>query len=196
MRVRVAMIIRCDGLGGAERSVRDLAAALDREQFDVRFYYLLSPPGPFAKEIASLGYRVENLHWRNGFSLAGRWRLLRALRRFHPMIIHDHIIPPFTRPLVKLACRRPVLHTEHGVAMRHAAGRERWRRLVVRFDLCFCNRVLANSLATREAVLQAFAFPSPEPKCCTQGSICSGSGPPLVRPQTGLDIALDSWGVF
>lgn len=152
------MLVWRDGYGGAERSVRDLAAALDRDQFDTRFYFLAEPRGQFAEEIADLGYVVENLHWGNGFSLAGRWRLLRALLRFDPMIIHDHLIPPLTRPLVKLACRCPVLHTEHGEAMRHAAGQGGWRRLATRFDLHFCDRVLANSYASREAVRRAYQF--------------------------------------
>lgn len=75
------------------------------------------------------------------------------------MIIHDHIVPPFSRPLVKLVCRRPVLHTEHGAAMRHAAGLGGWRRLVARLDLWFCDRVLANSFACRDAVLRAYRLP-------------------------------------
>jgi glycosyltransferase involved in cell wall biosynthesis len=156
VRVRVATLIWRDGYGGAERSVRDLAAALDRDQFDMRCYFLAGPRGSFAEEIADLGNVVENLHWRNGFSLAGRWRLLQALHLFDPMIVHDHNIPLLTRPLVKLACRCPVLHTEHGVAMRHAAGQDSWRRLIARFDLRFCDRVLANSYASQEAVRRAY----------------------------------------
>ena len=159
MKVRVAILNWRGAYGAAGRSIWDLAAALDRDQFEARFYFLAGSPGPFAEEIASLGYEVENLHWRDGFSLAGRWRLLRALRRFHPMIIHDHIVSPFTRPLAKLVCRRPVLHTEHGAAIRHAAGLAGWRRLVARLDLWFCDRVLANSFACRDAVLRAYRLP-------------------------------------
>jgi glycosyltransferase involved in cell wall biosynthesis len=156
VRVRVATLIWRDGYGGAERSVRDLAFALDRDQFDMRFYLLAGSRGPFAEEVVDSGYTVENLYWRNGFSVAGRWRLLQALRRFDPMIVHDHIIPPLTRPLVKLVCRCPILHTEHGRAMRHVVSRGGGRRLIESFDLRFCDAVLANSYASQDAVQQVY----------------------------------------
>nr|MBC8360105.1 hypothetical protein [Candidatus Desulfatibia profunda] len=39
-RQRIATLIWKDGFGGAERSLWDLAAALDQDRFDMRFYYL------------------------------------------------------------------------------------------------------------------------------------------------------------
>lgn len=36
--------------------------------------------------------------------------------------------------------------------MRHAAGQGGWRRLVERFDLPSCDRVLANSYVSQKAV--------------------------------------------
>ena len=157
--IRVATLIWKDGYGGAERSVRDLAAALDRNQVDMQFYYLSGPRGRFSQEIADMGYEVVNLNWGDGFSLAGRWRLLKLLHQFDPMIVHDHLIPPLTRPLIKLYFGCPVFHTEHGEAMRHALGRDSWRRFVARFDLLFCDCILANSYASREAIQRAYKIP-------------------------------------
>jgi len=160
MRIKVATLIWRDGIGGAERVVRDIAAGLDRENTDMRFYYLSGQAGIFSQEITEKGYQVEFLHWESGFSLTGRLRLIRALRRFGPMIVHDHLVPPFTRPLIKLTCGNPfLLHTEHGEAMRHAAGQDGWRRWIILFDLLFCDRVLANSAASREAVQLTYKFP-------------------------------------
>lgn len=48
MRVRVAILNWRGAYGGAGRSIWDLAAALDRDQFEVRFYFLAGSPGPFA----------------------------------------------------------------------------------------------------------------------------------------------------
>jgi len=159
VKIRVATLVWRDGYGGAERSVRDLAVALDRDQFDMRFYYLAeSPTATFAEEIASLGYVVQTLNWHSGLSWAGRRRLLRELCQFDPMIVHDHNIPPLTRPLVKLVCQCPILYSEHGIAMRHAAGQDTWRRFVTRFDLLFCDRILANSYASRKAVEHAYGI--------------------------------------
>ncbi len=159
MRIKVATLIWKDGYGGAERSIRNIAAALDPDQVDMRFYYLSGPRGLFSEEIVDMGYEVVNLYWANGFSIAGRWRLLKLLHQFDPLIVHDHIIPPLTRPVIKLACRCPILHTEHGEAMRHQAGQNSWRRLIARFDLLFCDAVLANSRASQVAVRQAYSYP-------------------------------------
>ena len=156
--IKVATIIWQDGIGGAERVVRDIASEIDREKIDMRFYYLSGQAGQFSKEIAAMGFSVKYIEWQNGFSVTGRIRLIKALRHFNPMIVHEHIVPPFTRPLIKLLCRCPILHTEHGDAMRHAAGQDRWRRLLIRFDLLFCDRILANSNASRDAVQLAYQF--------------------------------------
>jgi len=43
--------------------------------------------------------------------------------------------------------------------MRHAAGQGGWRRLAVRLDLRFCDRVLANSFASRDAAVRVYGLP-------------------------------------
>ena len=160
MRIKVATLIWQDGIGGAERVVRDIASGLDREKIDMRFFYLSGQAKSFSQEIEGMGFIVEYLQWQNGFSLSGRLRLIRALRRFDPIIVHDHIIPPLTRTFIKLTCGNPTfLHTEHGEAMRHAAGHGALHRLLIRFDLLYCDRVLANSSASREATQLAYKFP-------------------------------------
>ncbi len=162
IKIRVAILVWRDGFGGAERSIRDFAAALDQELLDVRFYFLSGDSSIFAHEITSLGYTVEFLHWKNGMSVAGRWRLLHRLRSFQPMIVHDHLIPPLTRPMVKLACKCPIVHTEHGEALRHASGGGGWRKWIARLDLSFCELVLANSKASFAAVQSAYGLLAPK----------------------------------
>ena len=113
-RIRIATIIWGDGFGGAERSLCDLAAALDQSSFDMRFYYLSGRPGYFSNIIESLGFKTEFLDWKNGFDVAGRFRLLKKLKEFNPDVVHDHILPHLTRPFIKIFLRRPIINTEHG----------------------------------------------------------------------------------
>ena len=152
-KIRVATIIWKDGFGGAERSLYDLAAGLDRSSVDMRFYFLSGVPGYFAEQIGKLGYKTVFLNWRNGLSIAGRWRLIKALRLYNPDVVHDHIVPPLTRPVVKLGIGCPIVYTEHGTAIQRVQGEGKWwRKLLEYFDFLFCDLILANSKASYKAL--------------------------------------------
>lgn len=152
-KIRIATIIWKDGFGGAERSLYDLALGLDRSRVDMRFYFLSGVPGYFAEQIGKLGYKTVFLNWRNGLSIAGRWRLIKALRLYNPDVVHDHIVPPLTRPVVKLGIGCPIVYTEHGVAIRRAQGVGKWwRKILECFDFLFCDLILANSKASYKAL--------------------------------------------
>lgn len=156
-RKRIATLIWKDGFGGAERSICDLAAALDKNRFDMWFYYLSGGPVFFAQEIKEMGFQTIFLNWKNGFDAAGRIRLLKHLKEFNPHVIHDHILPPFTRPLLKIFIRRPILNTEHGSALQRWLGfGEKWRKLAERFDYLFCDYIAANSAASANALKGAY----------------------------------------
>jgi glycosyltransferase involved in cell wall biosynthesis len=152
-RIRIATIIWKDAIGGAERSLCDLAAALDQSSFDMRFYYLSGRPGYFANIIESLRFKTEFLDWKNGFDVAGRFRLLKKLKEFNPDVVHDHTLPPLTRPLIKIFLRRPIINTEHGRALMRSFGiGAKWRRVAEKFDSLFCDYIAANSAASAAAL--------------------------------------------
>ena len=159
---KIAVIIWKDGTGGAERSLTDLAVALDRGQFDMRFYYLSDRPGHFSQQIQSLGFKTEFLNWKNGYDIKGRIRLLKSLKRYDPHLIHDHILPPLTRPFIKIFTKLPVLYTEHGVACKRAAspGTAWLRKLLERFDFLFCDLIAANSHASSTALQSVYNIPN------------------------------------
>lgn len=159
MKIRVATIMWQDGFGGAERSLRDVAVALDPNFIEMRFYFLSGSGNVFTDEIASFGHVVEFLHWKNGFSLFGRLRLLLKLVQFKPMIVHEHFIPLFVRPLIKLFLNCAILHTEHGIATYKIMERGRLRQVLTSYDLRYCDLVLANSKASKDALIQAFRHP-------------------------------------
>jgi glycosyltransferase involved in cell wall biosynthesis len=150
---RIATLIWKDGFGGAERSICDLAAALDQNRFEMRFYYLAGSPGFFAKKIKQMGFETNFLSWKNGLDVLGRIHLLQKLKEFNPHVIHDHIIPPLTRPFLKIFLRNPILNTEHGSALQRTLGfGERWRRQTEKFDFWFCDYIAANSAASAAAL--------------------------------------------
>jgi len=156
-RIRIATLIWRDNFGGAERSLCDLATALDQSRFDIRFYYLSGERGFFAEKIAQMGFETEFLEWKNGFDLAGRIRLVQRLKEFNPQVIHDHIIPPLTRPFVKIFLRRPIINTEHGSALQRSLGiGEKWRNLTEKLDFYFCDYIAANSAASAKALKAAY----------------------------------------
>ncbi|MBF0232964.1 MAG: glycosyltransferase family 4 protein [Desulfamplus sp.] len=159
-KMRIATIIWKDGFGGAERSICDLAAALDRSCFEMRFFYLNGGPGFFADKIKQIGFETKFLGWRNGFDIAGRIRLLQKLKEFNPHVIHDHIIPLLTRSFLKIFLRKPTLYTEHGVALQRSLGLgERWRRYIEKFDFRFCDYIAANSAASAIALKSTYQIP-------------------------------------
>jgi glycosyltransferase involved in cell wall biosynthesis len=156
-RLRIASIIWRDAIGGAERSLTDLAAALDRRKFDMIFYYLSGEPGYFANQIKQLGFNVEFLKWDNGRDISGRINLIKRLKQYSPHVIHDHILPPLTRPLIKMFLRCPIINTEHGKALQRSLGiGKKWRNKLEKFDFLFCDYIAANSMASAEALKAAF----------------------------------------
>ncbi len=158
---KIATIIWKDGTGGAERSIADLAVALDRDQFDMRFYYLSGGPEYFAKYIQQLGFKTEFLNWKNGHDINGRIRLIKSLKRYDPHLIHDHILPPLTRLFIKIFNKVPILYTEHGIACKHvfSPGTAKFRNLLRRADLFFCDLIAANSQASSTALQSVYNIP-------------------------------------
>ncbi len=168
---RIATIIWKDGIGGAERSLTDLASALDRDQFDMRFYYLSGEPAHFAEKIQQLGFKTEFLNWKNGHDIGGRIRLIKSLKRYNPHLIHDHILPLLTRPFIKLFLGCPILYTEHGVACKRAIQSHKYSfmKALERFDLLFCKYILANSKASAVALQSVYNIPASKIKVILLG---------------------------
>lgn len=160
---RVSVLIYEDNFGGAERSLSDLAAALDQNCFDMRFYYLSGNPGHFAKQIEQFGYKTYFLNWKNGFDILGRIRLIKELKKFNPDVIHDHIIPPLTRLWLKMFIRKPIINTEHGNALQRSLGiGKRWRIFIEKLDFMFCDCIAANSKSSVDALKKTYKISESE----------------------------------
>lgn len=80
------------GLGGADRQVLNLALRLRARGHMVRIISLV-PPGPIGEEARQLGLYMGSLGMRRGVpDPRALFRLVRALRRERPQILHSHMV--------------------------------------------------------------------------------------------------------
>lgn len=119
-KLRVLLVIKCLGYGGAERLLVDMVAKGDRESFEYEVAYVLEAEHALVPDIVSAGTPVHALGARGNGDL--RWMArLRALMLGGGFdVIHFHL--PYTASLGRLvvatipAAHRPaVVYTEHSV---------------------------------------------------------------------------------
>lgn len=74
------------GVGGAERIIASISAALDRTQFEAVFYLLEGAKTPNdLSDFIPKDYRVERIRNTNPFGVT--WRFYKAIRREHPDVV-------------------------------------------------------------------------------------------------------------
>ena len=146
-RIRVAQILTSGGIGGAERSCEWHARVFDRDLL-AQLYLFLYRGGSVHEAIKSIGFPTCVLRWSSGYDLAGRIRLVQALRAFQPDVIHTHDATPLSRLFIKLGGRCPVVYSEHGAVALN--GHVLWRRAAAWIDGLSTDLVVANSRFTAD----------------------------------------------
>lgn len=137
-RVRIAMVVPSLRGGGLERVARDLTIGLDSERFEVALF-CINGLGLYADELRSLGYEVHDCV-ESRLRLRGvPLRLMRALRRFRPHLIHAHSGTWYPSAVARALLRRPrLVFTDHGRYLPEPSGRARIERWCARqSDLLF-----------------------------------------------------------
>ena len=152
-KIRVIQILSGGNIGGAERSVQWFAELADRSRFDY-FFIFIYYGGPIEEAIASLGYPTKILMWKNGISLIGRLKLIKLILDLDPDLIHDHSQTPFTRVLLKLAAKVPIITTQHGIIRPSS-----FQWLFLFFDDIITSLVIANSNFIAQKHAQLFRRP-------------------------------------
>ncbi len=149
--VRVVLLIRSLGLGGAERQLATLAKNLDRQVFDVTVLCFYGG-GAFAQELTSRGVRVISLDKKGRWEVFRfLWRLAQQLRRLKPDILHPYL----TGGNVMAMLMKPILPSTRivwGVRSSNMdAGPHEWlAALLLRLEAAlsrFANLVIFNSHA-------------------------------------------------
>ena len=114
-RLRIAHVLYGCAGGGVSRAINDLGAGLDRARFDASFFFL-TEGGWLGERLRQLGHGVLDLRGRTGYSLFARFRLINALSRFEPDVIHCHDLPPTTEVVIRLGLPRArLIVAEHGL---------------------------------------------------------------------------------
>ena len=119
-KLKILVLIKSLGLGGAERLIVDSLAYLDREQFDYHFAYCLSRKNFLVPQIEAAGFPVHCLGMRSNLHFPLMLPRLNALsRRCQFDLIHADM--PQAGILARLIGRWqriPVIYTEHNLQER------------------------------------------------------------------------------
>jgi glycosyltransferase involved in cell wall biosynthesis len=159
--MKVTYIVTDGGWAGAQRSVQWMAETLDRSRIDARFVFLYSG-GPVFEAVGEMGYQATVLNWANGWTISGRWRLIRDVVRNRADILHFHDETPLVRAAIKLVTRVPILYTQHGPPGRITGVKEESAVAACckRLDDRATRLVLANSQFTYQSHNEYFRRPS------------------------------------
>jgi glycosyltransferase involved in cell wall biosynthesis len=148
-KIKIAQLRWGVEIGGPERVLRNIAAYSDRDEFDMRFFFI-SNGGPYENEMRKMGYKVIVIPAKNGYSILMRMLLTRQIMDFQPDIIHDHGIPPFIRPILRITTKAHLLTYEHGEIEVNLNRNKSWLNWLNGYEyFLFCENILVNSFANK-----------------------------------------------
>ena len=157
MPIRIAFGITGLDVGGAERTLVELAVRLDRQRW-APSVVCLQPPGPLAGDLRRHGIPVESLQMRHrGAVLGALLRWTRALRRQRPAILQTFLF--HANVLGRLAGRSagvPIIWSGIRVAERRSVWPlrlDRWTERLTRGHVCVSHAV--RDFAQRNAGIAA-----------------------------------------
>jgi glycosyltransferase involved in cell wall biosynthesis len=119
--------------GGMERVVVHLAGTLAERGVEP-LVVCLQNKGPLAEELKSRGIRVRALKSLRGYDIAAVVRLARVLRQFRPDVIniHDRSSLPYAFIANRLAGRKPMVFSCHGLLLQDESAARKRDRMATR----------------------------------------------------------------
>lgn len=119
-KLRVLLVIKCLGSGGAERLLVDTVATGDHTHFSYEVAYILEAQDGLVPEVRAGGTPVHSLGCRHNGDLRWMTRLRALIARGGYDVVHFHL--PYTAALGRLAVatlprttRPAIVYTEHSV---------------------------------------------------------------------------------
>ena len=112
-RLRVLVLVKGLGIGGAERLISEAAPYWDRERFDYRVGYLLPWKDQLVPDLEKNGVEVKLLGGLRGLDLRTPARLRRYVAENRIGLIHAHL--PAAGILARLVSPVPIIYTEHNL---------------------------------------------------------------------------------
>jgi glycosyltransferase involved in cell wall biosynthesis len=120
-RVRVLLLVKGLGLGGAERLLERAVPYLDRVRYDYQLAYLLPWKDALVPAFRKAGIPVHCLGWDGPLGLKTAGRLVQLLRRERIDLVHAHL--PWASILARAVRARAgvrwLVYTEHNVPERY-----------------------------------------------------------------------------
>lgn len=115
--IKVAVIVRYFGSGGAENMVAHILSHMDLKRFNVHVYCVYGSPqnNNLEREIQSHGVKITWIGKNLGFSLAAVRKLNSELDKFSPNVIHTHLSSIVYAALWVLTHKSGMIHTLHSV---------------------------------------------------------------------------------
>ena len=119
-KLRVLLLIKCLGQGGAERILVDLAANADKDAFEYEVAYVLAREDGLVPEMRATGTPVHCLGARGDWDLEWLAKLRRLILRGRFDVVHAHL--PYSAGLGRLvtwtvgsSARPKYVYTEHSI---------------------------------------------------------------------------------
>ncbi len=151
--LRVLLVIKCLGYGGAERLLVDMVATADRSRFDYEVAYVQRDQDALVPAIRAGGTRVHSLDAAHNADLRWTMALRRLLVTGRYDVVHFHL--PLAAALGQLvvaslprSVRPGVVYTEHSLWDRAKIA----NRVLLRGSMGRSERVVAVSQASYDAL--------------------------------------------
>lgn len=159
-RVRVLVLIKGLGIGGAERLIVDGAEHWDRERFDYRVAYVLPWKDQMVGSLHAVEVDVECVGSERGMGPRAFRGLRRLVGEWQPDILHAHL--PSAGIMARVVGGAPVVYTEHNIAGSYRQPTRTLNRLSYGRN--------AATIAVSGAVAESIdGYPGPAPRVIPNG---------------------------
>ncbi len=159
-RVRILVLIKGLGIGGAERLISDGAEHWDRLRFDYRVAYVLPWKDQLVAPLRELGIAVDCLGSDRGMGPSALRKLRALSREWRPSLVHAHL--PSAGILSRFSGRTRVVYTEHNIASSYRQPTQTVNKLTYGRN----SAVIAVSEAVAESLK---GYPGPTPRVIPNG---------------------------
>jgi glycosyltransferase involved in cell wall biosynthesis len=113
-RIRVLVLIKGLGIGGAEKLISEGARFWDRESFHYEVAYVLPWKDQLVADLESQGIEVHMIGGQRGLTFPTAGRLRRLVQEHDIDLIHAHL--PTMGIVARVVSPVPVVYTEHNMA--------------------------------------------------------------------------------
>ncbi|MGB7861065.1 MAG: glycosyltransferase [Acidimicrobiia bacterium] len=158
--IRVLVLIKGLGIGGAEKLVADSAPLWDRERFDYRVAYILPWKDQLVPVLDEVHVAVDCIGGARGTDISTPIRLRKLIADWRPSLIHAHL--PSAGVLARVATGTPTIYTEHNVVDYYRQPTRILNKLTYRRNAA----VIAVSASVAKSIV---GYPGPEPVVIPNG---------------------------